>query len=158
MCRFQRERCLDHPAGRPSGVGCSDPGGLRSLWWELEFCLWLSGAWDVFCELSHAFGSFSVPACCLEGYQSSTARGVMQGWEQWACRKMPWNSSLLEMQSLVCLRAKSLQQCPTLCSLWITAHWAPLSMGFSRQEYWSELPPLSPAELRATVGSVGKQG
>lgn len=42
--------------------------------------VWLSGgAWGMFCELSHAFGSFSVPACCLEGYQSSMAQGVMQG-------------------------------------------------------------------------------
>ena len=167
LCKFppgakradSRERCLDHPAGGPSGVGRSDPGGLRSLWWELELCLWLSGgAWGMFCELSHAFGSFSVPACCLEGYQSSTARGVMQGWEQRACRKMPWNSFLLEMQSLACVRAKSLKPCPTLCNLWTTARRAPLSTGFSRQEYWSELPPLSPAELRAIVSSVGKQG
>ena len=28
--------------------------------------------------------------------------------------------------------------------LWIIAHQAPLSMGFSRQEYWSELPCPSP--------------
>ena len=30
------------------------------------------------------------------------------------------------------------QLCPTLCNP--IAHEAPLSMGFSRQEYWSELP------------------
>ena len=36
--------------------------------------------------------------------------------------------------------AKSLQSCPTLCSLWTAAHQAPLSTGFSRQEYWSGLP------------------
>ena len=37
----------------------------------------------------------------------------------------------------VCMHAKSLQSCPTLCDLWTTAHQSPLSMGFSRQEYWS---------------------
>ena len=31
-------------------------------------------------------------------------------------------------------------------TLW-TVHQAPLSMGFSRQEYWSELPFLSPGDL-----------
>ena len=30
---------------------------------------------------------------------------------------------------------------------WTVAHWAPLSMGFSRQEYWSGLPFPSPGDL-----------
>ena len=30
---------------------------------------------------------------------------------------------------------------------WTVAHWAPLSMEFSRQEYWSEEPFLSPGDL-----------
>ena len=30
---------------------------------------------------------------------------------------------------------------------WVTAHQAPLSMGFSRQEYWSGLPFPSPGDL-----------
>ena len=30
---------------------------------------------------------------------------------------------------------------------WTIAHWAPLSMGLSRQEYWSGLPFLSPGDL-----------
>ena len=29
------------------------------------------------------------------------------------------------------------QLCPTLCDPWTVAHQAPLSMEFSRQEYWS---------------------
>ena len=32
------------------------------------------------------------------------------------------------------------QSCPTLVTPWTVAHQAPLSMGFSRQEYWSVLP------------------
>ena len=43
-----------------------------------------------------------------------------------------------------CVWAKSLQSCLTLCNpIWTVAHQAPLSMGFSRQEYWSGLlwPP-----------------
>ena len=32
----------------------------------------------------------------------------------------------------------------TLCDPWTGAHQAPLSMGFSKQEYWSGLPFPSP--------------
>ena len=38
----------------------------------------------------------------------------------------------------------SVQLCVTL---WTVAHQAPLSMGFSRQEYWSGLPCLPPGNL-----------
>ena len=31
-------------------------------------------------------------------------------------------------------------------TLWTVAHWAPLSLGFSRQEYWSGLPCPSPGD------------
>ena len=34
-----------------------------------------------------------------------------------------------------------------LATLWTIAHRAPLSMGFSRQEYWSGLPFPSPGDL-----------
>ena len=40
--------------------------------------------------------------------------------------------------------AKSLQSCPTLCDPIDGSHQAPLSLGFSRQEYWSGLPFPSP--------------
>ena len=39
------------------------------------------------------------------------------------------------------------QSCPTLCDLMDVARQAPLSMGFSRQEYWSGLPCLPPRDL-----------
>ena len=34
-----------------------------------------------------------------------------------------------------------------LVTLWTVAHQAPLSMGFSRQEYWNELPCPLPGDL-----------
>ena len=43
-----------------------------------------------------------------------------------------------------CLVAKS---CLTLCDPWTVARQAPLSMGFSSQEYWSGLPLPSPRDL-----------
>ena len=36
---------------------------------------------------------------------------------------------------------------PILCNPWTVAHQTPLSMGFSRQEYWSGLPFSSPGDL-----------
>ena len=45
---------------------------------------------------------------------------------------------------VVVLVAKS---CPTLATAWTVARQAPLSMGFSRQEYWSGLPFSTPGHL-----------
>ena len=39
------------------------------------------------------------------------------------------------------------QLCLTLLTPWTVAHQAPLSMGFSRQEYWSVLPCTLPGDL-----------
>ena len=39
------------------------------------------------------------------------------------------------------------KSCLTLATPWTVACQAPLSMGFSRQEYWSGLPFLSPGDL-----------
>ena len=36
---------------------------------------------------------------------------------------------------------------PPLVTTWIVVHQAPLSMGFSRQEYWSGLPFPPPGDL-----------
>ena len=45
------------------------------------------------------------------------------------------------------MHAQSLQSCLTLCDPMAIACQAPLSMGFSRQEYWSGLPFPSPGNL-----------
>ena len=37
--------------------------------------------------------------------------------------------------------------CPTLETLWTVAHQAPLSVGFSRQELWGDLPFPPPGDL-----------
>ena len=44
-------------------------------------------------------------------------------------------------------RKNSTKSCLTLETSWTIAHQAPLSMGFSRQEYWSDLPVPSPGYL-----------
>ena len=42
---------------------------------------------------------------------------------------------------------KSLSRVPLLATPWTAAYQAPLSMGFSRQEYWSGLPFPPPGDL-----------
>ena len=44
-------------------------------------------------------------------------------------------------------RAQSLSCAQLFATPWTVAHQAPLSMGFSRQEYWSGLPFLPPGDL-----------
>ena len=49
------------------------------------------------------------------------------------------HSFIISFQSLICVQLFVTQ--------WTTAHQAPLSMGFSRQEHWSGLPFPSPGDL-----------
>ena len=56
-------------------------------------------------------------------------------------------SLLVEVQENVHTCAKLRQSRPTLCNAMDDGHQAPLSMGFSTQEYWSGLPCPSPGEL-----------
>ena len=39
------------------------------------------------------------------------------------------------------VKVKSLSHVRLLATLWTAAHQAPMSMGFSRQEDWSRVPP-----------------
>ena len=60
-----------------------------------------------------------------------------------------YRSSLLKIRKERSLKttaaaAKSSQSCPTLGAPIDAAHQAPLSLGLSRQEHWSELPFPSP--------------
>ena len=45
------------------------------------------------------------------------------------------------------IEVKSLSRVQLFATLWIVAYQTPLSMGFSRQEYWSGLPFPSPGDL-----------
>ena len=69
----------------------------------------------------------------------SQGQRIPAGYGPWNCRV---GHNWARMYS-----AKSLQSCPTLCDPIDGSHQAPLSLGFSRQEYWSELPFLPPRDL-----------
>ena len=54
---------------------------------------------------------------------------------------------------LQCVKVKSLSRIRLPATPWTAAHQAPPSMGFSRQEYWSGLPLLSPQCRRPRFNS-----
>ena len=61
------------------------------------------------------------------------------------------------VQLYICVCAKSLQLCLALCCPVTVACQIPLSVGFSRQEYWSELPcppPRDPPDLGIEPSSL----
>ena len=85
-----------------------------------------------------------------------------------------WNIEFLFLWSLICRKAiipegllecnldrirlnwkvkvKSLSRVQLLATSWIAAYQAPLSMGFSRQEYWSGVPlPSSSIDIRHSL-------
>ena len=49
------------------------------------------------------------------------------------------------------VKVKSFSRVRLFSTLWTAAYQAPLSMGFSRQEYWSGVPSPSPAEYISIV-------
>ena len=51
------------------------------------------------------------------------------------------------LETAVHVHAKSLSRVQLFGTPWIAANQAPLSMGVSRQEYWSGLPFLPPGDL-----------
>ena len=62
-------------------------------------------------------------------------------WELWA------SSEATLMQTTGTWNRRSLSHVQLLVTPWTIAHQAPLSMGFSKQEYWSVLPFPSPEDL-----------
>ena len=67
---------------------------------------------------------------------------------------------ILKLPMFTKCKALVTQSYPTLCDPWTVARQAPLSMGFSRQEYWSGLPCPPPGDLsqdRTWVSCISRQ-
>ena len=89
-----------------------------------------------------------LPARILEWVAIPFSRGTSQP------RNQTGGSPALQADSLPaelpvkpCLKVKSLSRVPLFVTPWTVAYQAPLSMGFSRQEYWSGLPFPFPGDL-----------
>ena len=101
--------------------------GLRVLKWELCFL----AHWNTSCLLS---GPTSRP---LPGFSmSQPGNNILISWfgKFYCCWKVK-------------VKVKSLSHVQLFSTPWTVAHQAPPSMGFSKQEYWSELPLPSPGDL-----------
>ena len=58
-----------------------------------------------------------------------------------------WNGKQGKRLKKEKVKVKSFSRARLFATPWTVAHQAPLSMGFSRQEYWSGLPFPSPGDL-----------
>ena len=58
-----------------------------------------------------------------------------------------WDNDKLPNIRIMKVKVKSLSRVRLFATPWTVAYQAPLSMGFSRQECWSELPFPSPGDL-----------
>ena len=106
-----------------------------------HFCL-QSGLRLVVQSLSHV-RLFNPVDCSLPG---SSVHGILQArileWVAISFSRLPFPSPGLRMLLLLLLSCfSSVRLCATP---WTSAHQAPPSLGFSRQEYWSGLPFPSP--------------
>ena len=92
------------------------------------------------CCCSQAFSSCGERASHCRGFSSCGAPALAQVASEVA-------SSGLQSSGSVSEWVKSLSHVWLFVTPWTVANQAPLSMGFSRQEYWSGLPFLSPGDL-----------
>ena len=94
--------------------------------------------------------SYLLQYSCLE---NSMDRGAWQATVHGVAKYQTWLSDF---------HFTSFKSCQTFCDLWPIAHQAPLSMSFSRQEYWSGLPFPPPGESswlrdQCWVSCIGRQ-
>ena len=113
--------------------------------------IWLPGSWNK-CELlgqlmvSLAAAAKSLQSCptlcdLIDGSPpGSPIPGILQA------RTLEWVAISLANAWKWKVKVKSLSRLRLLATPWIATHQAPLSMGFSRQEYWSGVPSLSPGQ------------
>ena len=71
----------------------------------------------------------------------------MEAWRQVGTTVAEVHWRLLQVEVVCVCLCVCAQSYPTLCNPWTVGHQAPLSMGFSRQEYWTGLPFPPPGDL-----------
>ena len=103
------------------------------------------------------------PSSSLEGYNTftdkkmQTLRGAKEKEIQTTAGSQPrmWEYAHIDstgvfsdfLSSVTPVCARSLQLIQSFATPWVVAHQAPLSRGFSRQEYWNGLPCPPPGDL-----------
>ena len=80
-------------------------------------------------------------------FSNTTKASILQKFKSISSSKIQKHQFFSAQLSLPRSEVKSLSRVRLFATLWTVAHQAPLSMGFSRQEYWSGLPFPSPGAL-----------
>ena len=94
----------------------------------------------------------SCPTLCdpIEGSPpGSPIPGILQA------RTLEWGAISFSNAWKWKVKVKSLSRIWLLATPWTAAHQAPLSMGFSRQEYWSGVPYYSPIKRQMNKPQKG---
>ena len=116
-----------------------EPGSLHSMGSQR---VGLDLATEHACTWVHAAKSLqSCPTPCdpIDGSPpGSPVPGILQA------KTLEWVAISFSSAWKWKVKVKSLSRVRLLATLWTAAYQAPLSMGFSRQEYWSRLPLPSP--------------
>ena len=118
----------------------------------LPYCVpgWHKGAhmlillWSSLYVAAAAKSRQSCPTLCdpIDGSPpGSTVPGILQA------RTLEWVAISFSNALKWKVKVKSLSRVWLLATPWTAAYQAPLSMGFSRQEYWNGLPLPSPSSL-----------
>ena len=84
------------------------------------------------------------PVFCRGPFSPAVAPGNE---ERWTMKEIDVHWVALPCQAQLCMKVLLAQLCPILLTPWIVTCQASLSMEFSKQEYWSRLPFLSPGDL-----------
>ena len=139
---FAKIKCRD---------GLMGPKNFR-LWCWIEYLgCWQTLEWDgyeadikVFIERGAAAAAKSLQLCLtlrdpIDGSPPGSAiPGILQA------RTLEWVAISFSNASKLKVKVKSLSRVQLFTTPWTAAYQAPLSMGFSRQEYWSGVPLPSP--------------
>ena len=123
----------DHRCSKPVKVWCSD-GWITEIPYVYHIWKWAGRNSSFQPPLMHSFSQQVVSQ--LLQYIPQCRRGTLLLNEVKQVRPV-----------LVCKCAKSLSCVRLFATAWTEAHQVPLSMGFSRQEYWSGLPCPPPGDL-----------
>ena len=115
---------------------------LPTVWWQVSLRTAATAA---------AKSLQSCPTLCdpIDGSPpGSPIHGILQA------RTMEWVAISFSSAWKWKVKVKLLSRVRLLATPWTAAHQAPLSMGFSRQEYWSGVPlPSPPWELRPALNT-----
>ena len=136
--KFQRFRAGD------TGLWIDDHGGLEALSQAqlTDHRLWYLLMQNFKESLSQAC------VCFLSGhghFDSVLHRQWISSWQSW---KIPETTTdISEASPTHAVIVQSLSRVQLFATTWTVALQAPLSVGFSRQEYWGGLPLPSPADL-----------